>query len=253
MAPTEAEIVTAHRVPMIGFSFGDSKASGWQGRAAAYLDALAGAGATAITLPAGLSGEPLLAALGRLQGLLLGGGPDVAPELYGEKAGEHCGQPDRQRDRDEPPLLAAALAMDLPLLAICRGVQMLNVALGGTLFQDLRSQVEGALPHAASERGGKERPDVIVHSVNLAPGSTLAGCLGGLEVPVNSRHHQAVKGVAASLRAVAWAPDGVIEALEMPGRRFVVGVQWHPEDLVKTQEHARSLFACLVAAARERL
>jgi putative glutamine amidotransferase len=239
----------AQKRPLIGVSYGSPDAEGWQAKAEPYLGALLAAGARPLPLPAGLDGERLAAKLGELQGLLMCGGPDVDPRLYGEQAQGLSGPADHRRDQDEIALVMAAVPAGLPVLAICRGVQILNVALGGTLYQDLRSQVPRALPHPSKERQQPVDRGAVVHAVSIQSASLLAGCLAGEEAQVNSLHHQAAKDVAPGLQAVAWAPDGVIEALEMPGRRFVVGVQWHPEEMTGTSQQARSLFSCLVEAA----
>ncbi|MFI5381972.1 MAG: gamma-glutamyl-gamma-aminobutyrate hydrolase family protein [Tepidisphaerales bacterium] len=151
-----------------------------------------------------------------LDGLLLAGGSDIDPALYGAMRQPETGGPDPDRDSLEIILLREALERDLPVLAICRGLQLLNVALGGTLVQ----HIEG---HRHSEQ-----PDV--HPITIACHSRLRSILGADEFVVNSRHHQCVERVASGLVVVARAPDNVVEALELPGKRFVLAVQWHPED-----------------------
>jgi putative glutamine amidotransferase len=171
--------------------------------------------------------EPVLnpPSLDNIAGLLLAGGTDVNPELYGQEKAPETQDPDTERDAREQRLIVEALENDLPVLAICRGLQMLNVALGGTLIQHLPNAVDHMRrPDNASERA---------HDVELVPEALLHGVLGGDTFPVNSRHHQAIAAVAPALRLAAVAPgDGVIEAVEMPGTRFVFGVQWHPEDRI---------------------
>jgi putative glutamine amidotransferase len=133
----------------------------------------------------------------------------------------------------------------VPLLAICRGLQVLNVALGGTLYQDLPADKPSPVAHSQ-----KEPRDQPTHAVKVMSEDTrLASILGASEIEVNSFHHQAIKRLAAGLEEVAWAPDGVIEAVEMDGARFVLAVQWHPEDLVGHDPAARSLFTALIRAA----
>jgi putative glutamine amidotransferase len=184
-----------------------------------------------------------------LDGLLLTGGLDVDPALYGEPthATTHTA-PDR--DRFEVPLSKAAVAHDLPVLAICRGVQVLNVAGGGSLVQDIPSEVTTELNHSI------DLPrDHHAHPIKVTPGTRLAAALGpkaDLEAcPVNSRHHQAVARVAPQFVVSAVSADGVVEAIERPDRTFCVGVQWHPENFLKTGEFA-GLFAEFVAAAAKR-
>ena len=156
------------------------------------------------------------ATLAGLDGLLLPGGSDVDPALFGAPRDPKIGDPDRERDKLETALLREALYRDLPVLAICRGRQLLNVAQGGTLLQDVE---------------GHRCPDELeVHPIAIADGSKLRSILEVEEFVVNSRHHQCVDRVASGLVVVAKAPDGVVEALELPGRRFVLAVQWHPED-----------------------
>lgn len=151
-----------------------------------------------------------------LDALLLAGGTDVDPALY--RAPRHSGtdEPDRERDSLETALLRDALDRDLPVLAICRGLQLLNVAMGGTLVQDIE--------------GHRCPGQLDAHPVTIAAHSRLKAILEAAEYGVNSRHHQCVDQLASGLVVAARAPDGVIEALELPGKRFVVAVQWHPED-----------------------
>jgi putative glutamine amidotransferase len=152
------------------------------------------------------------------------------------------------RDGLEIELVVAALERDTPLLAICRGVQVLNVALGGTLYQDLPDELRGPIAHAQAEP--RSQP---THPVKLLTEGTRLGLIAGeAELAVNSFHHQGIRRLGEGLREVAWAPDGLVEGIEMAGDRFVVGVQWHPEDLVGHDPAARKLFAALVDAARGR-
>jgi putative glutamine amidotransferase len=183
-------------------------------------------------------------ALAGLDGLMMTGGDDVAPNRYGEQPHPAVVEVDAERDEFELGLAAAARARDLPVLAICRGVQILNVAHGGTLVQDIPTQVTGALLHKLSVP--PHQPYSLAHEVWLEKDSLLSTLmrerLNDLDTcEVNSRHHQAVKVVASGLRVSATAPDGVIEAVEDPGARFCLGVQWHPENFWRTGEF-RSLF-----------
>jgi putative glutamine amidotransferase len=183
-------------------------------------------------------------ALSGLDGLMMTGGDDVAPNRYGEQPHPAVVEVDAERDEFELGLAAAARARDLPVLAICRGVQILNVAHGGTLVQDIPTQVTGALLHKLSVP--PHQPYSLAHEVWLEKDSLLSTLmrerLNDLDTcEVNSRHHQAVKVVASGLRVSATAPDGVIEAVEDPGARFCLGVQWHPENFWRTGEF-RSLF-----------
>ena len=177
------------------------------GKREAYRDALAAVHVEPVENPATIAG---------LDGLLLAGGSDVDPAIYGALPRPETGPADRDRDNLETALLRAALAFDLPVLAICRGLQLLNVTLGGTLAQHIV---------------GHKCPDKQdAHRITIAPHSRLRSIVGVDEYVVNSRHHQCVDRVAAGLVVAARAPDGVIEALELAGKRFVLAVQWHPED-----------------------
>ena len=220
-----------------------------------YVEALRRAGAAVLTIPVCTEPDALRPVYSRLAGLLLAGGGDIRPRLFGQKRIGPVTGVNPERDEAEILLTRWAVEDDLPLLAICRGIQLLNVALGGTLIQDIPSQVPGALPHQTGENVPRARPQ---HSVALVAGSRLSTILGlgrpVVQVEVNSRHHQAVDEVAPYLRVVARAPDGIIEALECSDRGFVLGVQWHPEDMAATSPAQAALFEAFVAActARER-
>jgi len=181
-------------------------------------------------------------------GLLLTGGADVAPERYGEPRHSTVTDVDAARDEYEIALVRAARAARLPVLAICRGLQVMNVAAGGSLVQDIPSQVGTAVPHQVPNP-----KDAIAHDVSIVPGSRLAELMGGAVVDgrlaVNSRHHQAVQRIAAGFVVTASASDGVVEALELPQAPFCVGVQWHPENFVESRIFL-ALFAGLISAAR---
>jgi putative glutamine amidotransferase len=189
------------------------------------------------------------AIVARVRGVMLTGGGDVDPSLYGEAPHATYQAAEPGRDAFEIGLAKAAIAADVPLFAICRGMQVLNVAMGGTLIQDIPSEVAGALNHSI-----REPRFHIAHEVWVARDSTLwtimADKLDGESLQVNSRHHQAVKGVAPSFEVSATAPDGVIEAMERPSSRFCVAVQWHPENFWRTGEF-RPLFEQFLNAARE--
>jgi putative glutamine amidotransferase len=190
-------------------------------------------------------------ALAGVGGLLLTGGGDVDPARYGETPHQTLDDVDPVRDEFEIALIAAARARDLPIFAICRGVQMLNVAAGGTLVQDIPSEVAGAINHSLVVP--PHPPYELAHEVWVEKDSLLATLLGERLVgsdtcEVNSRHHQAVKTVAPGYRVSATAPDGVIEAIEDPSARFCLGVQWHPENFFRTGEF-RSLYEGFLEAA----
>ena len=184
----------------------------------------------------------------RVRGVMLTGGGDVDPGLYGETPHATYEPAEPGRDAFEIALARAAVAAGIPLLAICRGMQVLNVAMGGTLVQDIPSQVTGALAHSVPQpRAG------AAHEVWVSKGSMLwtimQDDLDGESLSVNSRHHQSVKRVAEGFEVSATAPDGVIEAIERPASRFCIAVQWHPENFWRTGEF-RPLFEGFLRAAR---
>jgi len=215
-----------------------------------YSAALAAAGGLPVAIPLNLPEPTLAALLGRLDGLCLAGGDDVDPVRYGEARHPALGAVDAERDRTELWLSRRALDERLPLLAICRGIQVLNVAAGGTLYQDLAADLPESLPH--SYRPSPSTPwDRPKHRVRLAAGSGLARLLSAEELQTNSFHHQAVKQVAGGFTPVAWADDGVIEAIEANGQHFAIGVQWHPEAMARRDPAAQQLFRAFIAAAGE--
>lgn len=179
----------------------------------------------------------------RLDGVLLSGGEDINPAVYGAPPHPALGKTDENRDRAELELARWSVDEDRPLLCICRGHQMLNAALGGTLIQDIPSQVQTTINHDARQR------DALIHDVTINPASRLAAVLGGTRFPVNSLHHQAVDMPAPRLCVTASAPDGVIEGAELPDSRFILSVQWHPEDLFRQHETMRRLFRAFIGAA----
>ena len=212
---------------------------------AEYLAALVRAGAEPVELRP--ERDVLPDALERCDGVLLTGGVDVDPAEYGERDVHETVEVDPARDRYELALAREAIRRDLPLLAICRGAQVLNVAAGGTLVQDIPSQHPTSLTHSI-----EEPKSAIAHDVTIARATCLSVLLtdhldAGRRLAVNSRHHQSVKEPAAGFVVSAVAPDGVIEAIERPEATFCVGVQWHPEDLGPSP-----LFSGLVEAARRR-
>jgi putative glutamine amidotransferase len=215
----------------------------------AYIRAVQDAGGIPLLLPPHLSAEVRTALWQRLDGLVLTGGGDIDPARFGQP--RHPKTDDVAPARDELELALTRRALDdaLPLLGICRGIQVLNVALGGTLVQDLPSERPGPIAHSQSEPRHEATHPVKV----MGEGTRLGRVLGRLELQVNSMHHQAIDRLGAGLREVAWAPDGVVEGVELPGdERFFLGVQWHPEELVAHDPAARNLFSAIVDAARRR-
>jgi putative glutamine amidotransferase len=218
-------------------------------RVSDYMESVRRAGGEPIEVVAG--GETPEQILARVDGLMLTGGGDVDPRLYGETPHATFQAAETDRDAFEIALSRAAVAKGIPFLAICRGMQVLNVAMGGTLVQDIPSQMPGALGHAVPEPRF-----AIAHEVWVAKDSLLSELLkdhmeDGETCHVNSRHHQAVKQAAAGFEVTATSPDGVIEAMEKPDAPYCVAVQWHPENFWRTGEF-RELFQGLVRAASER-
>lgn len=210
-----------------------------------YVRAVAGAGGIPLLIPLNVADEDLSDVLARLDGLLLPGGGDIDPRLYGGQPHDLVAEVDDQRDRVELELARLAVSTETPLLAICRGHQVLNVALGGTMYEDVASQMPGAIRHDY----GDERTS-LPHTVRLLPGTRLASILARDETPVNSIHHQGLNALAPELIVSALAPDGLVEGVEVPGHPFAVGVQWHPENLLEVQPVMAHLFTSLVQAAQ---
>lgn len=211
-----------------------------------YTDAITAAGGTPLLIPLGLSTDVLEGILDRVDAVVLPGGGDVEPEVYGGQLHTALWGLDPERDRTELFLGRLAVRKQKPILAICRGIQVFNVALGGTLWEDIGSMVPGAIRHDAPD--GRPR-NYLAHSVRLEGDSLLAGRLGRGEHQVNSIHHQAIRELAPELIVTARAPDEIIEGVEVPGHPFAVGVQWHPENLVASNPAMLALFEGLVEAA----
>jgi putative glutamine amidotransferase len=211
----------------------------------AYLDALVQAGGTPVMIPLDLPKEARLRLFARLDGILFTGGGDIAPERFQGLPHPRIGGVDAQRDAIELSLAEAAAGQKKPFMGICRGCQTVNVALGGTLFTHIPDQVAGAGKHDYEE--GYPH-DYLAHPVRIAESSHLAKILGETELTVTSLHHQAVKDIPSVLQPVAYAPDGVVEALELIDHPFGLAIQWHPEWMTD-QPSTRRLFAAFVEAA----
>lgn len=210
-----------------------------------YVRTLARAGCAPVLIPLLENEERLRSIYQRLDGIVFPGGADVAPQEYGEEPIDNLNIVEADRDRVELRLARWAFDDDLPTLGICRGQQVLNVALGGTLYQDLGHQGVTTVEH--SDKDGRKR-NQLIHRVRLDPDSRIAQLIDETSVEVNSLHHQAVKDVAPALRVTGKADDGVIEAFESPNRRFLMAVQWHPEE-IDDQPWVRRLFAGFVREA----
>ena len=206
-----------------------------------YLDGIINAGGVPIILPFTDDEHVLKKSAELCGGFLLTGGQDVDPKLYGEKALPECGMSCKVRDNMEAFLLNLAINENKPLLGICRGIQFMNAALGGTLYQDIPTQYNTYTIHCQ-----KPPYDVPVHNVTVTEESPLFDVIRKTEVSVNSYHHQAVKTLSDKLRPMAYSEDGLIEAVYMPHRKFIWAVQWHPERNFKVEESSAEIFKHLI-------
>ncbi len=218
-----------------------------------YVLTLTAAGAIPWLIPL-VDDETLRGVYDALDGVFLPGGADIDPVSYGREPNALCDRTDRERDRVELALARWALAEGMPVLGVCRGMQVINVAAGGTLFEDIAQQKPGAIRHDyfPFSAPGYSR-DFLSHEVEVAGGTRLAGVFGAGTLAVNSMHHQGVRDLGEGLLVTATAPDGLVEGLETPNGRYAVGVQWHPEALTDGSEASRALFAGFVEAAAARV
>jgi len=218
-----------------------------------YVRAVQRAGGIALLIPAGHDADAIEVICSRLDGLLLSGGCDVDPERYGEERIATCQAPDPERDELELALAAWALDAAVPILGICSGMQLLNVACGGTLYQDLETQQPEAARHDLADIGRTYRG----HGIRLQQHWQLSEILGAARYDVNSLHHQAVARPGEHVEIVGWSPDGVAEAMEVDGHPFALAVQFHPEELEgdpeQPDEPSRALFRAFVRACSERM
>jgi putative glutamine amidotransferase len=209
------------------------------------------AGGLPVLIPASMSSETLRGIYERVDAVLLPGGGDVDPARYtSETQHSTVGGIDAKRDNAELLMTQWAVEEDRPVFGICRGIQVMNVALGGTLIQDIPSATHTQLTHDTPHT---EPRSTLLHEVEIESNSKLASILGTTHIPVNSLHHQAIATPSPAIRITAHAPDGIPEAMELPGKTFAMAVQWHPEDLVNNDERMQKLFDAFVAAARDRM
>ncbi len=214
-----------------------------------YVSTLTEAGAIPWLIPL-IDDETLRGIYDALDGVFLPGGADIDPVSYGVEPHPLCDKTDRERDRVELELARWAIAEGKPVLGVCRGMQLINLAAGGTLYQDLAEQMSGSIKHDYFPYGGSNlRRDYLAHVVDVTPGSRIAAVFGSGELRVNSMHHQGVRDVGAGLVVSAIAPDGLVEGVEGANGRYVVGVQWHPEALTDSQPSAKRLFEEFVDVA----
>ena len=235
--------------PVIGITCGSVPEGGRLALDLEYVEALCRAGAVPLAIAPGLPEEALPEVLACLDGLLLSGGPDVDPVHFGEEPIPAMGRIDPGRDGVELPLARLALEAGLPILGICRGAQVLNIAAGGDIHQDLPSQLPGCLAHV-------QQPTPMTyptHAVAVREDSLLRSITGTAGFRVNSWHHQAVRNPAPGFSVTATAPDGVVEAIEKPGAPFVLGVQFHPESMARGgSREAGLLFEAFVRACTKK-
>lgn len=211
-----------------------------------YYEAVAAAGAAPVLIPLLDDIDALRATYEACAGIMIPGGVDMDPGTYGEAPHERLGRVDPARDRVELQLTRWAIEDRKPLLGLCRGLQVINVAAGGTLYQDLDAQLDGAIRHDYFPTFGFDR-DYVSHDVAVAPASRLRSLVEIDQLPVNSMHHQGVKKLGAGLVVSALAPDGLIEGIESSNGHFMVGVQWHPESLVDHDTGMRRLFSTFIS------
>lgn len=214
---------------------------------ARYMKAIEDAGGIPVVLPLLSNKDAWRQVVAHVHGLLItGSGSDLAPELYGERQRHKFARMSHERAAMELKIAKVAYETNVPTLGICGGMQSINVALGGTLYQDIAAQLNTPLDHLPAYSATK-----TTHAVQIAPRSLLRRIAGKARMDVNSSHHQSVKKVAPNLIQTAVAPDGVIEAIEAPDRSFLLGVQWHPEFLYERDPIQRRLFSALIRAARK--
>ena len=214
-----------------------------------YVQTLTSAGAIPWLIPL-VDDETLRGIYDALDGVFLPGGADIDPATYGAEPHALCDRTDRERDRVEVALARWAIEEQKPVLGICRGMQLINVAAGGSLYQDLAEQLPGSLKHDYFPfRGQSFTRDYLAHEVDVDPTSRLAQLMGAGALKVNSMHHQGIRTLGRGLRQTATAPDGLIEAIEGTGDAYLLAVQWHPEALTDNDSRTRALFSDFITAA----
>ncbi len=232
--------------PIIGVAARYEESTGNYWSRPGYLEGMEEAGAAPVLLPL-TEEEALLAQFTELcSGFLFPGGQDLDPALYGEERTERCEAVVPKMDGGERALFRFALASGKPLLGVCRGLQLFNVMLGGTLYQDFPTEQPGSVIHR-----GKTLDDEVRHPVSVLPDTLLAQVLSAGEIEVNSYHHQGIKKLGKGLQIAAAAPDGLIEAAFLRDHRFALAVQWHPELIYQTDENSRKIFRAFAAACAE--
>lgn len=209
-----------------------------------YSRAIFGSGGAPVLIPVAQNQDSLYAVVNRLNGLVLSGGPDINPRFYGEDPIEGLGEIDDGLDRMELEIAKIAFRKNIPIFAICRGLQTLNVSRGGTLYQDIKTQFPNSINHAPNAQ-----KSVNTHTIHIEKQTLLYDIVKRTRILVNGKHHQAIKDPAPNLKISAAAEDGIIEAIEEPTKKFALGVQWHPEGTWKEDTNSRKLFRAFVQAA----
>jgi putative glutamine amidotransferase len=214
----------------------------------ANVSAVERAGGLPVMIPCAIDTNTLREMYERIDGILLPGGGDVDPDAYHAAPHAKTANIDRARDQAEMALARWSAAENRPLFAICRGHQVVNVALGGSLIQDIPSQIDTPITHQSLQ--SPVQRDALLHPVKIMPGTLLSAIMGKQQEEVNSIHHQAIDRLAPSLVVTASSDDGIIEAAEMPGHQFYLSVQWHPEDL-QHMTSMQNLYSAFVTAASQ--
>lgn len=209
-----------------------------------YCDSVLYFGAAPLLIPIEQNTGTLDSILQKLDGLLISGGPDLHPRYYKEEPQKDLGDIDEPADQMELAIAEKAVEKNIPVLAICRGIQVLNVAMDGSLYQDIPSQVEGSINHVQTAA-----KNVNTHEIVIEKNTRLHSIFRDDRIWVNGKHHQAIKRLATGLKTSARSLDGIIEAVEIPDKAFVLGVQWHPEGTWENDKHSRALFKAFVDAA----
>ena len=234
------------RKPMIGLVplVDEERQSYWM--LPGYMKGIEQAGGIPVMLPLTSGEEGLWQIAEEMDGFLYTGGQDISPSRYAQKRAEKCGQCCKERDEMETILFRMAYEKDRPLLGICRGIQSINVFMGGTLYQDLPSEHPSDVEHHQSPPY-----DAPVHSVTMIEAGPLYELLHRKTILVNSYHHQAIRMLAPKMLAMAVSEDGLVEAAYVPGKKFIWGIQWHPELLYQNDENSRTIFSELIRMARQ--
>ncbi|MCB9076787.1 MAG: gamma-glutamyl-gamma-aminobutyrate hydrolase family protein [Anaerolineaceae bacterium] len=242
--------------PLIGISCRPDISGVYPGRIInaqnkSYTDAILQAGGIPILIPVEVNGYQLMEIFNRVDGILFSGGGDVDPAFYNEKpAVDNLSDIQKERDIHELELMRLTMEQQKPFFAICRGIQVMNVAVGGTLWQDVTKQYHNPIRHDFYYTDNRFPRYFIAHEVNVEKSSLLGQILDSERIPVNSLHHQGIKEISPVLRIAACADDGLVEALEVIDHPFGLGVQWHPEELVDEHSSARKIFEAFIEATR---